>query len=592
MDRTARDMDVVRSVLGGEQLSYYGVSYGSKLGYHYSQLFPGNVRNVVIDSSSNQFQNNLDDLEKYKDTDYVPSSSLNRGAQQGVAIEQTFRNYLRSCLEGDRGSAPAPDGTPAVGGGGRIDGLRYCPLSGTTSPIKVGTSSTDAEVEAAYTTFQTLTRNAVGNPHYFHANDPDRPVPFDELVMGVKQAMYAEWRWDDLGSALARLVQDKDAQGLLDLADAYYGRTWNADKDRYDYPASAQQPGRFETLLCADMTPDGYSAGVSQLEAAKQYDEAAPWTWDGREPSSSENPSNDADSAYCTLFADSVKLAPGEELTNLPPTLVAGGTWDFATPFWNSVITADAMNGYLLIVAQSTHGAYWGGHQCALNLMSHYYDVGAVRFDQEFKNGKLNGLEFTGASNVRTKNMRSEEIIGNECQLISFRNGENGVLPPTEPEPEPSEDPTDAASPDATEKPSTEPTGQPSAEPTGKPTTDPDGKPGTDPDGEPSSEPVVVPSTDAGADPVDRPSADPTCAPSEEQTAEPGTDPGDQRGAGTAGEDGRSKGAASTSTGGPAQVAGARSLARTGASLGAGLLAAAMVGAGVLLRARTRRSAR
>lgn len=305
MDRTARDMDVVRSVLGGEQLSYYGVSYGSKLGYHYSQLFPGNVRNVVIDSSSNQFQNNLDDLEKYEDTDYVPSSSLNRGAQQGVAIEQTFRNYLRSCLEGDKGSAPAPDGTPAVGGGGRIDGLRYCPLSGTTSPIKVGTSSTDAEVEAVYTTFQTL-----------------------------------------------------------------------------------------------------------------------------------------------------------------------------------------------------------------------------------------------------------------------------------------------AASPDATEKPSTEPTGQPSAEPTGKPTTDPDGKPGTDPDGEPSSEPVVVPSTDAGADPVDRPSADPTCAPSEEQTAEPGTDPGDQRGAGTAGEDGRSKGAASTSTGGPAQVAGARSLARTGASLGAGLLAAAMVGAGVLLRARTRRSAR
>lgn len=40
MINTARDMDVVRSVLGSEKLSYYGVSYGSKLGISVCPAFP------------------------------------------------------------------------------------------------------------------------------------------------------------------------------------------------------------------------------------------------------------------------------------------------------------------------------------------------------------------------------------------------------------------------------------------------------------------------------------------------------------------------------------------------------------------------
>ncbi|WP_199487269.1 alpha/beta hydrolase [Actinomadura spongiicola] len=46
----ARDMDLIRAVLGERKLSYYGISYGGDLGAVYTQMFPDRVDRVVIDS--------------------------------------------------------------------------------------------------------------------------------------------------------------------------------------------------------------------------------------------------------------------------------------------------------------------------------------------------------------------------------------------------------------------------------------------------------------------------------------------------------------------------------------------------------------
>ncbi|MGW0712158.1 alpha/beta hydrolase [Streptomyces sp. NPDC002643] len=48
---TARDMDVIRGVLGEKKLSYIGWSYGSYLGSVYTQLFPGHSDRMVLDSA-------------------------------------------------------------------------------------------------------------------------------------------------------------------------------------------------------------------------------------------------------------------------------------------------------------------------------------------------------------------------------------------------------------------------------------------------------------------------------------------------------------------------------------------------------------
>lgn len=48
---TARDMDIVRSVLGEKKISYVGYSYGTYLGAVYSQMFPSRVDRLVLDSA-------------------------------------------------------------------------------------------------------------------------------------------------------------------------------------------------------------------------------------------------------------------------------------------------------------------------------------------------------------------------------------------------------------------------------------------------------------------------------------------------------------------------------------------------------------
>lgn len=48
---TARDMDVIRAVLGERKLSYFGYSYGTYLGAVYTQMFPQRADRIVLDSS-------------------------------------------------------------------------------------------------------------------------------------------------------------------------------------------------------------------------------------------------------------------------------------------------------------------------------------------------------------------------------------------------------------------------------------------------------------------------------------------------------------------------------------------------------------
>ncbi|MGW1794396.1 alpha/beta fold hydrolase, partial [Streptomyces tubercidicus] len=48
---TARDMDLLRAVLGEKKISYVGYSYGTYLGTVYTQLFPGRTDRFVLDSA-------------------------------------------------------------------------------------------------------------------------------------------------------------------------------------------------------------------------------------------------------------------------------------------------------------------------------------------------------------------------------------------------------------------------------------------------------------------------------------------------------------------------------------------------------------
>lgn len=58
----ARDMDVMRVLLGDEKLNYFGVSYGTLLGSLYADLFPQKVGRFVLDSAISPNQTDLQEM--------------------------------------------------------------------------------------------------------------------------------------------------------------------------------------------------------------------------------------------------------------------------------------------------------------------------------------------------------------------------------------------------------------------------------------------------------------------------------------------------------------------------------------------------
>ncbi|MBF0807949.1 alpha/beta fold hydrolase [Rothia nasimurium] len=51
--QVARDMELLRSLAGGERLDYLGYSYGTMLGATYATLFPEKAGRLVLDSAEN-----------------------------------------------------------------------------------------------------------------------------------------------------------------------------------------------------------------------------------------------------------------------------------------------------------------------------------------------------------------------------------------------------------------------------------------------------------------------------------------------------------------------------------------------------------
>lgn len=198
----ARDLDVLRSMLGDEKLNFLGYSYGSVLGYSYAALFKGNVRVMLLDGAG----------------DVSPGSAT---AESFTAHERTlngdfekaFEAFARSCAA-DRGCAVGIDPSHAKA---ELDALLE-PLR--QQPVPAG----DGRVLS-------------------HADATD----------GVRHAMYSTSLWPDLTKALDELRKHRSGTGLIALADDYFGR-------RSDGTYSNRNDA-FTAIHCADDGCPDWPAG-------------------------------------------------------------------------------------------------------------------------------------------------------------------------------------------------------------------------------------------------------------------------------------------------------------------------------------------
>ena len=157
----ARDMDVMRALVGDKDLNYLGTSYGTYLGAVYTELFPDNIGRVVLDSAMD------------------PTLSRQEASEDGAAAkEQSLRTYIES-QQGQAGF----------------------PLSGTTEEAIAQLASfldgLDANPLAVSNSRETLNRaKAVDAIGALAVSSPDK---WPLLTEGLTQAMNTHD-----GTALAR----------------------------------------------------------------------------------------------------------------------------------------------------------------------------------------------------------------------------------------------------------------------------------------------------------------------------------------------------------------------------------------------------
>ena len=79
-EQAARDIDAIRVGLGDQKLNYLGFSYGTLLGATYAQLFPTNIRSMVLDGAV--------------DPNVAPTDS---SEGQAKGFEHAFDNFAAWC---------------------------------------------------------------------------------------------------------------------------------------------------------------------------------------------------------------------------------------------------------------------------------------------------------------------------------------------------------------------------------------------------------------------------------------------------------------------------------------------------------------
>jgi pimeloyl-ACP methyl ester carboxylesterase len=172
----ARDMDLLRALLGDEKLTYLGASYGTHIGAHYAEQFPDRVRALVLDGAVDPSQGQLD-----------------LSVQQATGFETALRAFVEDCLE-------------------RSD----CPLGGPGDSVDDGIGALTAFLAA---TAQEPLSNRMD----------DREVNRARAELGVLAALYTEDWWPRVREALTAGAEG-DGTLLLQLADDLYSRE---DADAY-----------------------------------------------------------------------------------------------------------------------------------------------------------------------------------------------------------------------------------------------------------------------------------------------------------------------------------------------------------------------
>ncbi|MCX4660253.1 alpha/beta hydrolase [Streptomyces uncialis] len=163
----ARDLDLMRQVLGDDELHYFGISYGTELGGVYAHLFPKNVGRAVFDAVVD------------------PTQDPEQGALgQARGFQLALDNYAKDCTSQ----------------------VEDCPVGDTAQDVKDRIAKLLADLEKKPL------------PGVF-----PRDLTQTAATGGIAQSLYSKDFWEYLTEGLQQ-AYDGDGKILMTLSDSMNGR--------------------------------------------------------------------------------------------------------------------------------------------------------------------------------------------------------------------------------------------------------------------------------------------------------------------------------------------------------------------------------
>lgn len=317
----ARDMDRLRAAVGDDELSYYGVSYGSMLGQTYANMFPDHFRALVIDGVLDPvaWTTGEDDEQD------LPFSTRLRSDQGAM---DTLGEFFRLC---DAGGAAC-----ALSGGAGAE-ERYAALASALreQPVTIVDPSTGESFEYNYSF----------------------------LIGDTLGALYSSFIWPDLASFLVELETLTGARSTTRADASRLGRELSAVRGTRELTSSSSEQSRspvytprtglpryqygpegLPAVACSDSdNPHRYRDWVDAGAAADESGYFGRiWTWI---------------SSICTVWPgedDDRWTGPFDTDTD-NPVLVVGARWDPATRYEGALVAHDLLPNSALLTVNS-----WG----------------------------------------------------------------------------------------------------------------------------------------------------------------------------------------------------------------------------------------
>jgi pimeloyl-ACP methyl ester carboxylesterase len=338
----ARDMDVLRRMVGDEQLTYLGFSYGSYLGTVYANLFPDRVRALAIDG--------IVDPVAWAGTPETADTEVWTRIGSTEASWKAFWEILTRC------GAAGPD---------------FCQLAAFGDPTQVAAG-----------VFEQLLQEPLVLPDPF--GGPDFTLTYAILVAFLLSDMYSPQGSMFVDGDLTfvhSLLQERAAPGTVPGAALESARATLLQKALgvagENAAAGHREPSPVGTgfpyfngleaslaVLCTD-TVNPPDADLWR-EHADRAAETAPhfgrlWAWQSA-PCASDTWTVRDEDAYTGPYTR----------PTVEPVLVVGNFWDPATNYDNAVSTAALLPGSRLLSSDSWGHTAYGTSACVTDAVDAY----------------------------------------------------------------------------------------------------------------------------------------------------------------------------------------------------------------------------